>query len=163
MIKGRLGKSQDALKGGLPITKTMERPRVLGGGNLNIFRINSARDSHKNNAFATKKQSQNLLDASAKQSQEAGCKTQRHMNYQTDRPRPSITNIDRFQQSPLEGQTSNMALAKLSICINYMLQKILVYQQETHKRIRKLKRRSNRNGKHDKKKPDASLDKVARN
>jgi hypothetical protein len=69
--RGKMGKSQEALKCAFDSQKkNLIRPRVLGGGNLNLVRVNSARDNNKNCAFM-----QNKRGCITKRSQEAGSKT----------------------------------------------------------------------------------------
>ena len=47
-----MGKSQEALKIAFDSqNKIQMKPRVLGNGNLNLLRVNSARDSNKKTTF----------------------------------------------------------------------------------------------------------------
>ena len=87
------------------------KPRVLGNGNLNLLRVNSARDSNKKTTFCGQKGS------ITRRSNEAGSKTQR--NYT-----PMVTSNADYQNGV------NKVLEKISQNIDIMLKKVKEYKKE---------------------------------
>ena len=127
-----MGKSQEALKIAFDSQNKLQiKPRVLGNGNLNLLRVNSARDSNKKTTFCGQKGS------ITRRSNDAGSKTQRNFT-------PMITSNADFQ-----------------IGMTKLIDKISQYIDNMLKKVKQFKKELKRNRKHGKSKDKITIDREA--